>query len=388
MNGMNHKSVTILFLLLTVIACKSDVSGPGEPQERGDDYPYPEGRIYLTHLPVDTHRVVEFFGLGNMNVLPEDHGGFFTPREGWYEESTIPVYAPADGKITELIQDWYEWFEPYGHDLSMTIKVSTTMSISFGHMSDFAPEIWEAAGELQTGYSVSNKVNIEVKAGQIVGYIGTQGSMDWYIGDSELDLNFVNPERYPLPWILSGCYHDYYQEPLRTELLEITARTAEPRCGKIDYDVDGRIVGNWFWENEVPDYAFTDYSTHLSIAYDEILGSDRIAISDGSASRPDSPHDGDERFGPGSSRVFWVKGNSPRPEDIGISNGIIKYEILDRSYGSYSPGISFPELEELPVAGVLLIEMLDESRIRIERFMNKTTDEVDNFGPNARTYVR
>lgn len=354
----------------------------------GDNYPYPEGRIYLTHLPVDTDRVVEFLGLGNMNVLPEDHGGFFTPRVGWYEEPTIPVYAPADGKITEIIQDWYEWLDPYGHDLSMTIRVSTTMSVSFGHMSDLAPEIWEAAGELQPGYSVPNEVDIEVKAGQIVGYIGTQGAMDWYIGDSELTLDFVNSDRYPLPWIISGCYHDYYREPLRSELLEITTRTAEPRCGKIDYDMQGRIIGNWFWEDEVPDYAFNDYSTHLAIAYDEFFGYDRIAISDGSASRSDSPHAGDERFGPGSSRVFWVKGNNPRPEDIGMSSGMIKYEILDRSYGSYSPGTTFPELDELPVAGVLLIEMLDENRIRIERFMNKTADEIDGFGTNARIYVR
>lgn len=385
---MKHKVITIFIILAVFVACKHDVSGPDNPQEPVDGYPYPKGRIYLTHLPVDPDRVVEFLGLGNMNVLPEDHGGFFTPREGWYEEPVIPVYAPADGKITELIQDWYEWLDPHGHDLAMRIKVSTTMVVSFGHMSDFAPEIWEAAGELQTGYSVSNKVDIEVKAGQVVGYIGTQGAMDWYIGDSELKLDFVNPDRYPLPWIISGCYHDYYREPLRSELLEITPRTAEPRCGKIDFDVAGRMIGNWFWEDEVPDYAFTDYSTHLAIVYDEFFGYERIAISDGSASRPDSPHDGDERFGPGSSRVFWIKGNHPRPENIGVSDGMIKYEILDRSYGSYAPGTPISEPETLPVAGVLLIEMLDENRIRIERFMNKTADEIDNFGANARIYVR
>lgn len=130
------------------------------------------------------------------------------------------------------------------------------------------------------------------------------------------------------------------------------------------------------------------HATHLAIVYDEVSGYERITISDGSASRPDSPHEGDKRFGPGSSRVFWVKGNNPRPEDVGITDGMIKYEILDRSYGSYSPGISFPELDELPAAGVFLVEMLDESRIRVERFMDKTADEVDGFGTNARVYVR
>lgn len=379
--------IGMVFSFVGIISCSNE--NPASSEEfLDDDYPYPEGRIYLTHLPVDTDRVVEFLGLGNMNVLPEDHGGFFTPRKGWYEEPAIPVYAPAAGKITELIQDWYEWLDPFGHDLSMTIKVSTTMTISFGHMSDFSPEIWEAAGELQTGYSVPNKVDIEIKSGQVIGYIGTQGALDWYIRDSELNLNFVNPDRYPLPWTISGCYHDYYQEPLRNQLLEITARANEPRCGKIDFDVAGRIIGNWFWESEVPDEAFEDYSTHLAIAYDEYFGYDRIAISDGYAARPESPHEGDEQFGSRSSRVFWVKGNSPHPEDVGISDGLIKYEIVDRPYGSYSPGISFPDLEELPVAGVFMVEMLDESRIRVERFMNKTPDKVDNFSANARIYVR
>ena len=382
----NNLVIVFMILLVAMFACKSDVSGPDEFQEPVDDYPYPEGRIYLSHLPVDPERVVEFFGLGNMNVLPEDHGGFFTPREGWYEEPTIPVYAPADGKITELIQDWYEWLDPYGHDLSITIKVSTTMTVSFGHMSDFAPVIWEAARELETGYAVSNRVDIEVTAGQLLGYIGTQGALDWHIKDSDLELNFVNPERYPLPWIISGCYHDYYREPLRSELFDITARTAEPRCGKIDYDVEGRIIGNWFWEDEVPEYAFEDYSTHLAIAYDEYYGN-KITISDGIAIRPDSPHSGDESTS--ASQKFWVKGNAPRPEDIGILQGMVKYEIIKRPYGSYSPFGNLPvDPVVRPVVGIFLVEMLDTDRIQIERFMNKTADEVDGFGSNARIYVR
>lgn len=385
----DHIFFALLFsiILLGFASCKNESPAASEPIVE-DDYPYPAGRIYLSHLPVDTDRVDGFLGLGNMNVLPEDHGGFFTPRDGWYEEPLIPIYAPADGKIVEIIKDWYEWFAPYGDDYSVAIKVSTTMTVSFGHMSDLSPRILEAAGELQTGYAIPNRVDIEVEAGEIIGYIGTQGAVDWYIRDSELELDFVNPDRYPLPWLISGCYHDYYRGANLTRLSDITLRTAEPRCGKIDYDVAGRIAGNWFWEDEVPENAFNDYTTHLAIVYDEFLGYERVVISDGYAGRPESPHEGDERFTMGAGRPFWVKNNSPLPEGVGISDGIIKYEIMDRSYGSISPGLTIPDTDDLPVAGVFLVEMLDESTIRVERFMNKTADEVEGFGSNSRIYIR
>ena len=93
-----------------------------------------------------------------------------------------------------------------------------------------------------------------------------------------------------------------------SQMLSITERQTEPRCGKIDYDVPGRIVGNWFLEGEVPAYAFDDYSTHFAIVYGFIEG-DRISISDGFGIRE----------GWGASRLFWVKGNAPKPTILYLS---------------------------------------------------------------------
>jgi hypothetical protein len=42
-------------------------------------------------------------------------------------------------------------------------------------------------------------------------------------------------------WPYAACYHEYDNEPLRGQLLAITQRTVEPRCGEIDFDVPGRI---------------------------------------------------------------------------------------------------------------------------------------------------
>jgi hypothetical protein len=360
---------------LAISGCEASTGPEHDPRD-------PVGRVWLTHLPVDPENVLAFIGLGNLNVLPEDHGGFFTPREVRLQAPTIPVYAPADGRVVEIIRDWNPALAPYGHDLHMTITVSTTMTVSFAHMSDFSPKLWGAAADLEPGYASHRRVDIEVEAGEIVGYTGTVGALDFHIKDAELDLRFANPSRYPDPWLIAGCYHDYYQEPIRSRFEAITWRTAEPRCGKIDFDLPGRIIGNWFLEGEVPSYAFDDYSTHLAIVYDELYG-ELIAIADGIAIRPTSPHAGDEHHR--GARVFWVEGNTPAPETVGAEEGLVKYAIMDRLYPN-PPDLPPPAAR--PVAGTFLVQVLADDRIRVERVMGKTPAEVDGFGANARTYIR
>ena len=51
--------------------------------------------------------------------------------------------------------------------------------------------------------------------------------------------------------ISSGKTHvvdlfQFTQEPLRDQLLALLERDATPRWGKIDYDQDGKLIGNWF----------------------------------------------------------------------------------------------------------------------------------------------
>lgn len=362
--------------------CGSDAAAPAEGPET--DPRDPVGRIVFSHLPVDPDRVVAMQPLGNLNVLPEDHGGFYLPAEGLGEAPTVPLYAPADGRIVDLGLGWASFAAPHGKDLDFEIRVSTTMVVSFAHVSELAPEIWEAAGNPdvpEAGPRVHLPVEIEVGAGQVIGYVGSQIGIDWYVGDSELELSFLNPSRYPDPWLITGCYLDYYSEPLRSRLAALSLRDTEPKCGKTDFDVAGRIVGNWFLEGEVPPYAFDDYSTHLAIVYDEFYG-ERIAISDGIALRPDSPHEGDENYGAG--RVFWVEGNGPTPETVGVEDGLVKYGIIQR------PPLRVPDppADSDEVIGVFLVEMLDPDRIQVERVMGKTPAEVSAFGGNARIYVR
>ena len=43
-------------------------------------------------------------------------------------------------------------------------------------------------------------------------------------------------------------FFDNTKEPLKSQLLAFDLRDASPRFGKIDYDIDGKLIGTWFKE--------------------------------------------------------------------------------------------------------------------------------------------
>lgn len=221
---------------------------------------------------------------------------------------------------------------------------------------------------------MGHKVALTVHGGDTIGFVGPHAAMDFSVTDRSLKLNFLNPARYPDNHIYAGDIFDYFREPELSQILEITPRQISPRGGKIDYDIEGRIVGNWFLEGTT---SYTQWSRQLAIVYSHIWG-DRITIADGSPMR-DVP--GSE--GPGYPDVWWVKGNSPLPETAGVGYGIVKYTLIHgkdlRDTGEY--------IDELkPVEGVMLVEMIDPGRIRVEVF--KGTATADGFTSAAKIYVR
>lgn len=72
-----------------------------------------------------------------------------------------------------------------------------------------------------------------------------------------------------------------------------------------------------------------------------------------------------------------MKGNAPRPETIGVSDGIIQYILI-------FPG---PQPEESkPVQGVMLVEMINEGSIRAEVFRGNSSASA--FTTAAKVYER
>lgn len=126
----------------------------------------------------------------------------------------------------------------------------------------------------------------------------------------------VNPSNYANePWkthIVDPF--DYFADPLKSQLIAKSPRALAPLGGKIDYDVDGKLVGNWFdVKRDINNYA-NSWKQEISLAYNYIDPS-QIQLSLGPYA--DS----------GDTTTFGAKGNAPDPKDIGVGQ-TVKYELV------------------------------------------------------------
>ena len=97
----------------------------------------------------------------------------------------------------------------------------------------------------------------------------------------------------------------------------------------------------------------------------------------------------------GEAKQFAVKGNSPDPADVQISTGLVKYELMDFYYTSngemwdhmhMAPNIGVSSSG--PVKGIVLVQLLESRKIKVEVFPNKSAGEVQGFTSDAKTYTR
>ena len=368
---MRHDLVrAILVMVVFVGACDGD--------SITDSYPFPEGKVFFTHPPLELSGAESFISMGEPNVLPKDHGGFPLANPYRFPPST-PVFAVRDGVIIKVrhgiravpeIPDAPEavWGREYD-DWAFVLKVSETLSVNYAHVSDLHADILAQVGNIPTDEH-DRSVSIVVEGGDTLGFVDPHAAMDFSATDLSLELSFLNPSRYPAGQIYAADVLDYFQEPVLGQLLAITVRQLPPRGGKVDYDVAGRIVGNWFLEGTT---SFVQWSRQLAIVYDHLEG-DRIFISDGSPMR-DVPGSED----PGRPEIWWVKGNAPLPETIGMDDSVVEYELI-------FPGSPEPDLA--PVQGVMLVQMLEPGKIRVEVFKGMTADQVNGFTGAAKVYER
>jgi hypothetical protein len=177
---------------------------------------------------------------------------------------------------------------------------------------------------------------------------------------------------------------DSFVEPIKSELLSKNIRQAYPRGGKIDYDIDGKLVGNWFVEgtngyrgNTQGDY----WLMHLAFAYDA-LDPSLAVVSIGDFN--------------GTPKQFAVKGNTPDPAVVSVTSGLVKYELTGIEYLAEDGRIwnrnEFTKIskaiESGPVEGVVLAQMIEERKLKFEVFPGKTASEVAGFTDAAKIYER
>ena len=336
--------------------------------------------VTFTHLPTDLSKMESYGAIGQMRVIPKSHGGFIQSQI-FFDNPDIPVYAMSDGIIYNIRYEGLGTYNPLTSpniigqnypDYALEIHLTKTAKMHYGHVSELAPDILEAAGELQFGRGTQNHVNISIKAGQVIAYIGRHGGFDIGLTDTKRQAYFANPSRYTPDYMGSIPFTDFLTPVLREKVWEINPRTVEPRGGKIAYDVEGTLSGNWFLLGATE---ITEWSKQLVFGYHELYG-DRITIVDAS---PLS--DGDGKINNNiDSYIWWVKDNVPDPATIKVNSGKVKFEVAAWWNYVYS--------EEGPSDGTVMIELMANSHLKYQFFEDKLPEEVEDFSSTVRIYER
>ncbi len=335
--------------------------------------------VAFTHLPIEFSGIQLMEPIGGIRTIPNDHGGFIL-RNPFVFPATIPIYAMSDGFITN-IRKGQQLFpshdmvspeirgKPYD-DFALHILVTKTAEIIYGHIPVLSDLVLSQAGTINR--STENRVKIEIKEGDILGYAGPHPAFDIGMYDSMNKNHFANRSRYSEQYMSAVSFTDYMPQELKQQVWTLTPRTIEPRGGTVSVDVDGTLAGNWF----VPgDTKMIDWSKQLIFARHHIYA-DKITISDASPL-----NDGDGALNKDiDALVYWVRGNKLVPESITPSSGLVKIEVA-----------SWWDLLRDPNAkakGTIAIEMTSDRTLKYEYFENKTAVQVTGFTSEARNFER
>jgi hypothetical protein len=273
--------------------------------------------------------------LGNLNppghTLPTDHIYFYVadPSTGETAASRrTDFFAPADGTVMAVIDNGV------GADRKVLFQATTRVQYYVDHL---IPSIALAPG-------------VAVKAGDRLGTSGASYGIDLGLINQDVTLTgLVNLSRYTPGEEHTDAPLKYYVEPLRSQLYA-KVRTIGDRDGRFDHDVAGRLSGNWFGE--------ADHAP-LSFAYDTYDPSQvRIAIASGLTLAP---------------ITLGIAPADPLPRDVSVASGRVGYTVTRAGIDG--------------AIGHLLVEMLDDQRIRVELFAPATAPATA-FTPAARTFVR
>ncbi|MBI2022814.1 hypothetical protein HYS97_03130 [Candidatus Daviesbacteria bacterium] len=353
------------------------------------------GTTKLNTFPLDPKEIELIVPMGRVqdsHVTPTDHqyiipketkgGSLITDNPEKYQ-----IKAPFDGFITnvELFKEPVEKSyrkDPYSNNYLVVFEYSCDYYVRLIHIDTLSQNILASFKFNNPNSQHPNAFpRIPVKEGEVIGTVGPH-SFDFQIMDTtKKDPNILSPENID-PWTsVTVDTFDYVSDSLRSELLPKNLRTGEPLGGKVGYDKKGTLLGNWFKvgrdKNERNEY----WTQNLSIVYDHIDES-QVRISLGN-------------FG-GYPKAFGVRGNSPDPKDVTKAYGVTKYELMRFDY--YEPngnrwdtislvsGLTAKNTEEL--AGVVLFELQEDGKLKVEAFPGKSASQVSRFTTKAIIYER
>lgn len=354
-----------------------------------------EGPVKLGASPMrpdDFAFIIPYGLMVDGHVTPIDHQ-YFSPTDFHSAPDTYPVYAMADGRITDISHrgESIGYQGRPSNDYRFVFSHTCTFLTYYDLVTSLAPDIkteFEKAAKKNGNFSYAS-LDIEVKQGQLVGYIGGQ-TLDFAVWDTEKPLKgFVSPELYEGErWkIYTADPLDYLTDELKEIFLAKYLRTDEGKSGKIDWDIDGKLIGNWFAEGtngyegdrDLPDGKY--WRGHLAIAPDHLDPRYHIAS-----------------FGTfreaGDGEQFVISTASPDPKDVEAASGLVKYQLhsytrtVNGQRWEQSTIAKDPQLEPTQLQGCVLLQLLETRKLRAEPFPGKPCSSVADFTNAAKTYTR
>ena len=353
------------------------------------------GPVELTALPMNEEDFSILIPYGLViggHVTPIDHQ-YFSPTVFRSARDTYNVMAPADGRIVDIgprartnPDNPSDKFTEY----RIVFSYTCTFLTYFDLVTSLSPDLKAEYDKVKDSNGYANQIDFPVKSGQVIGKIGGQ-TLDFAVWDTEKPLTgFVVPEHYEGEiWKLyTANPNDYFSDDLVSILIAKNPRTVEPTEGKIDYDVDGKLIGNWFikgsggYSGQQSTGGGEYWKTHFSISpdhYDPTRYKFSIGDFDGEATQ------------------FLVNDKSFLPGNIGVDSGLQKIEVGRFEYTKpqgerwdnmsliKGPKISANSNEPVHCA---LLQMTDARELKLETFKNKRCTSVTSFTANARVYER
>lgn len=357
-------------------------------QCKGEGVPY---KLSVSPMKPEEFSIVVPYGLMvGGHVTPIDHQ-YFSPKDYKSQPDAYEVRAMADSTIVDISSRP----RPFGHEYRLVFSVSCTFLYYYDLVTSLTPDIQKAYDEASSNTGSRKQLIIPVKANQLIGRIGGQ-TLDFAVWDTTKPLSgFVEPSHYGAErWkIFTADPLNYYTDELKAFILSRYARKIQPISGKIDYDEDGKLVGNWFLkgtngyegDRKAPDGAY--WKTHLSFS-PNLYVPDWFVVSIGDFENPKE----------GLGAQFVAAGNAPNPKEVTVETGLIKYELMQWSYtkeggapwdqNSVPSTVSIRPNTDGVVRGCALVQMIGKREIKFEATKGIGCKSIGNFTGQAKTYVR
>lgn len=314
-------SYAILFALC-VAGCSRRT--PSSPDPVNTIFPAnaPAGRLVFSASPIAQDRIRWIDPLGNLNppghAIPTDHIYFYFADPEARESPDArrsEFFAPGSGTVTTVLGG-------VGMESKVFIRQTSTFVYYVDHLILTAPLARGAA----------------VTAGQVLGTTGSAYAIDLGVINDAVNLNFIVPSHYIADTLHADGPLKYFEEPLRSQLYARVERLGEEKDGRIDFDIAGRLSGNWFVGGA---------QAVLSFAYDTYDPSQvRISTARGNP-----------------QGVFSIADTDPLPRDVSPASGIVRYTLKRAITGR--PRFT---LAETGIVGYMLVQMTDDMRLRMEMF--------------------